>query len=311
VKHGIVVIGGSAGSIGPLRELVRQLPPNFPAAVMVVIHLQADKVSRLAEILNTTGSLPAVQVSAPQTIMPGTCYVAVPDYHMVIEDSRVSPWRGPREDRQRPSVNALFRSAAAAYGPQVIGVILSGMLSDGSAGLWWIKQYGGVAVVQNPDTAEFSSMPSSVLEYVDVDHVVDAADLAPLLLKLADDVARPAVENAQMESKEPVDFRCPDCGGPLSKIKYGRALEYRCLVGHAFTPAGMLKAHSEAEENVLWSSVAVLEESVKLIGQLASHLPPDEAKRLESHLEKRVALAAKARELVENLDHLHIPEAEE
>jgi two-component system chemotaxis response regulator CheB len=306
VEHGIVVIGGSAGSLSPLKTLLQQLPKNLPAAIFVVTHLAPDRTSNLAQVLSWAGSLPIIQVLSPEKIVPGTCYVAVPDYHMVISDSRVSPWRGPKEDRHRPAVNALFRSAAAAYGPRVVGVVLSGMLSDGSAGLWWIKQYGGVAVVQNPETAEFSGMPNSVLEYVDVDHVVEPKDLAPLLVKLADATGRPAVEHAQMEKKESVDLRCPDCGGPLSRIKYGRALEYRCLVGHTFSPAGMLKAHSDAEENVLWSSVAILEESVRLIGQVASQLPPEEAKRLESLAEKRIALAARARKLVENLDRLHV-----
>jgi two-component system chemotaxis response regulator CheB len=127
-----------------------------------------------------------------QLIQPGYIYVAPPDFHLLIESSRVQLWRGPRENRQRPSVNVLFRSAAVAYGPRVIGVILSGTLDDGATGLWWVKKHGGVAVVQTPSDAEFEGMPITALEHVDVNEVIPAREIGPYLADLA-------IERAEIE----------------------------------------------------------------------------------------------------------------
>src|SRR4051812_4457062 len=121
--------------------------------------MPGDRKSELADIINARGLLPAVQVTAPQTIERGHIYVAPPDHHLIIDGSRVLAWRGPREDRHRPAINALFRSAAVHYGARVAGVVLSGILSDGSAGMWWIKHHGGVAIVQDPSSARFCDMP--------------------------------------------------------------------------------------------------------------------------------------------------------
>jgi two-component system chemotaxis response regulator CheB len=203
VSRDIIVIGASAGGVEVLVEIARHLPIGFPASVFVVIHIPTVMRSRLAEILTETGPLPATQVVSSETIECGRIYVAPPDYHLLIEDGRVSPWRGPKEDRHRPAINPLFRSAAVAYGSRVIGVILSGALSDGSAGLWWIKHNGGIAVVQNPESAAFPDMPLSALDHVDADYIAEPPEIGPLLAKL---VGTSATIKTESQFGAPSDF---------------------------------------------------------------------------------------------------------
>jgi two-component system chemotaxis response regulator CheB len=183
--HDIVVIGASAGGIEALRQLLRGIPPDFPAAVLVVVHLRPRGPSSLPSILSHSGSLPAAFASADEPIEPGRIYVAPPDHHMIVEDWRVQLWRGPKENLHRPAINTLFRSAAVSHRARVVGVILSGFLDDGSAGLWWIKRYGGVTVVQDPSEATFPEMAQNAIEYVEIDHVVRLCQMGKLLSDLA------------------------------------------------------------------------------------------------------------------------------
>ena len=180
----IIVIGASAGEIEGLMELVAGLPRNLRAAIFVVVHQPAWHKSELPSVLSRTGDLPALHPAGGQAIDCGKIYVAPPDYHLLLERDRVDLWRGPKENRHRPAVNPLFRSAAVAFGSRVIGVILSGFLDDGATGLWWIKRYGGIAVVQDPNDAQSPDMPVAALEHVDVDYVLPAAEIGRLLTKL-------------------------------------------------------------------------------------------------------------------------------
>jgi two-component system, chemotaxis family, protein-glutamate methylesterase/glutaminase len=180
------MIGTSAGGIEPLKNIVADLPGNFAAAVFVIVHLPAWHRSELPSVLTNAGRLPASHPIPGEIVRPGHIYVAPPDFHMLLdEESRIQLWRGPKENRHRPSINASFRSAAVNYRDRVIGVILSGMLDDGATGLWWIKQYGGVAVVQDPIQTQFPDMPCAALEHVDVDHVAGAAEIGALLTRLS------------------------------------------------------------------------------------------------------------------------------
>lgn len=181
----IIVIGGSAGSLDALKLLASGLSPVLPAALFVVMHIPASRKSELPDILNKSGPLRATHPQQRQRIEPGHIYVAPPDYHMVIKDSQVQLWRGPKENHHRPAINALFRSAAAEHGKRVVGIILSGVLDDGVTGLHWIKEYGGVAVVQDPNTAPFDAMPQNALKHVDVDYIVEPDELGSLLNSLA------------------------------------------------------------------------------------------------------------------------------
>ena len=195
MKHDIIVVGASAGGVGALQELTRGLPPNLSAAIFVVLHIPPLQGSNLPAILNFSGPLRAMHPSANQRIEPGQIYVAPPDQHLIIANSHVSLWRGPKENHHRPAINALFRSAAAEYKQRVVGVLLSGTLDDGSAGLWWVKRYGGLAIVQDPSTAIFSEMPANALQYISADYLMAPAQIGPLLGELA---------NGTVKTKTPV-----------------------------------------------------------------------------------------------------------
>src|SRR5262245_32648369 len=189
-NHDIIVLGASAGGIEALTDLVPQLPAALPVAIFVVVHLPPHSPSILPRLLTQAGPLPATHATDGEAIQPGHIYVAPPDFHLLLTPGTVRVVRGPQENLCRPAIDPLFRSAAAAYGPRAIGVILTGSLRDGTAGLLTIKQRGGVAVVQDPADALFPNMPRSALEYVDVDYCVPLAELAGVLARVAAQPAR-------------------------------------------------------------------------------------------------------------------------
>ena len=185
-QRDIIVIGASAGGIEALQTLISGLPPDLPATLFAVVHIPASLPSNLPYILNLNrnGCLPARHPQDRERIARGRIYIAPPDYHLLLENGSVQLWRGPRENGLRPAVNALFRSAAVSYGQRVIGVVLSGVLDDGSTGLWWVKHFGGLAVVQSPNDARFPDMPRNALEHVRADFVVRSSDMGALLTGL-------------------------------------------------------------------------------------------------------------------------------
>ena len=263
--HGIVVVGASAGGVEALVDLAASLPSDLSAAVFVVLHLPATGTSALPEILRRQGPLPAAHVRDGEPIQPGRIYVAPPDHHVLLRTGHVHLSRGPRENGHRPAVDPLFRSAAREYATRVIGVVLSGALDDGTAGLLAIKSRGGVAVVQNPEDALYPGMPGNALEHAQVDHVLAAASMGKLLTRLLADLAEPPADPAptgmrvevemegfSMEAFEgnhpgrPSGFSCPDCNGVLWQIRDGGLERYRCRVGHAWSPESLLTQQSEA-----------------------------------------------------------------
>jgi two-component system chemotaxis response regulator CheB len=290
----IVVIGASAGGIEALRDLVAQLPADFPAAICVVVHSSPEAPGILDGILSRAGALPARNARDRERLEPGSIYVAPPDYHLVLEPGIVRVTKGPRENRFRPAIDPLFRSAAQVYGPVTVGVILTGNLDDGTAGLWTIKQLGGTTIVQDPDDAQFPAMPVSALEHVRVDHTVPLGRLGPLLIRLtaeapADELAESAApETLEVEVKiakednpidaglhdisEPSPFACPECHGVLLQIKEGGRLRFRCHTGHAYSLDSLLAAVGEAIEEALWNSIRALEEGHLLMSAIGSHL---------------------------------------
>jgi two-component system, chemotaxis family, protein-glutamate methylesterase/glutaminase len=183
-KRDIVVVGASAGGVDALRVLVSSLPKGFQGAILVVLHIPAWAPSELAAILNRSGPLPAVQAGARQKIEPGHIYVAPPDFHLIVEGDQAVRWKGPAEDRHRPSINTLFRSAAVTYKERVTGIVLTGALDDGTAGLWWVKRFGGVSIVQDPEEAEFPDMPRSALRHVEIDYVLGVSAMGAFLSEL-------------------------------------------------------------------------------------------------------------------------------
>jgi len=184
----MIVIGASAGGLPVLREMLGRLSAPFPAVICVVVHIPAWRRNLLPTLL-AMGGRPAIEPVNRQPLASGHVYVAAPDHHLIVEDGAAILWHGPKENSHRPSINALFRSAAVAYGPRVVGNVLSGALDDGATGLWWIKRHGGIAVVQDPHDAQFPSMPESALATVDVDYCVAAHDLPALLLRLVQEDA--------------------------------------------------------------------------------------------------------------------------
>ena len=183
--HDIIVVGASAGGLEALKKLAAGMPPNFAGTVFIVWHISPEYPSLLPEILNRAGPLPAAHARDKEAVCPGRIYVAPPDYHLVLEDSRVCLYHGPKENHARPAADALFRSAAEVYGERVVGVVLSGMLFDGAAGLITIKCNGGVTIVQDPSEARFSSMPRSAINRDHPDYIQPVAEIAATIRRLA------------------------------------------------------------------------------------------------------------------------------
>jgi two-component system chemotaxis response regulator CheB len=295
-----VVIGASAGGIEALNELVRGLPADFGAPILLVLHIPADSPSLLARILGRARTVKTTTAEDGQRAENGTLYVAPPDRHLIVEaDGTLRTPRGPRENRHRPSVDPLFRSAALAYGPHAIGVILSGALDDGTAGLLAIQRRGGITIVQDPDDAAYPGMPKSAIANVEVDHVLPMRDIAnQLAISLLheargardtdDEVKQMTLETkiAEMDANalrgderpgQPSAFSCPDCGGVLWEIDDGEFTRFRCRVGHAYSPETMLAAQGDVLEEALWTAMKTLEESARLSKRLAA------AERERSH----------------------------
>ena len=292
----IAVIGASAGGIEALRELVAQLPAEFPAPICVVLHTAPQSPGVLDVILSRAGPLPATTARDRERLQPAHIYVTPPDCHLVVEPGRLRVTKGPRENRFRPAVDPLFRSAAQVYGPNAIGVILTGSLDDGTAGLWTLKQLGGTAIVQHPDDALFSGMPRSAMAHVHVDHAVPLASIAALLVQLTTEEAHPhappddaaAQRLAELEVKivteqnpvdagleavgEPSRFACPDCHGVLLQLKEGGRTRFRCHTGHAYSVESLLASISEGIDASLWVAIRALEEGALLLSGMAGHL---------------------------------------
>lgn len=285
-QHDIVVAGASSGGIEALQTLVRSLPPDLPAAVFVVLHLYSRASTILPEILGRVCPLPVAHPKDGDPILTGRVYVAPPDHHLMLEHGFVRLAKGPKENFQRPCINVTFRSAAQAYRERVVGVVLTGQLDDGAAGLWDVKRQGGVAIVQDPDEAAFPSMPQSALRGVQVDYRLPLTEIGPLLATLAqrDEAFAPPVPvpvpaDGHMESQV-AHFSCPECGGVTREEENGSLLEYRCRVGHTFSPKTMLSEYAVAQERALWAAILSLEEGAELALRVGQKLEPELRERL-------------------------------
>lgn len=286
-KKDIIAIGGSAGSGNVLRRLVRELPADLPAALFISTHLPAKSRGFLSETLAAGSSLPVVEAVDGQPIERGHIFVAAPDRHLLLMNGIIRLGEGPRENMARPAIDPFFRSAALAYGSRVVGVVLSGMLNDGAAGLHAIKAVGGTAVVQHPLDAEADQMPLAALEAVDVDHVVVAADLAATLTGLAQSDAGPASpppDELALEVEiaaggrlgsgtlrtfaDPSALTCPDCHGVLSEVRGKGPLRYRCQIGHAYSAETLMAEITEVDE-ALRVAMRVMEERLTLVERMA------------------------------------------
>lgn len=296
-KQDIVVVGASAGGVEALQVLVADLPADLKAAVFIVLHIGIgiNGNSYMPEILDKAGPLHAVP-GMSQKIQHGRIYVAQPDCHMILEDGYVQSVHGPKENRARPAINPLFRSAAAAYGPRVTGVILTGLLDDGVAGLAEIKRRGGIAVIQDPATAQFPSMPLNARKHVAADYIVPLRDIAGIIAKLAVTDRSASTWEEPMERKL-LETQCPECAGPLWEERQGDIIEYRCRVGHAFSQLALKEEQREAVEQSLWAALIKAENAALLSEQMVSELGEEAAVDAR---EKR-ALVEKLKEMIGRL----------
>jgi two-component system chemotaxis response regulator CheB len=318
--HDIIVMGASSGGIQALIEVVSGLPKNLPAALFVVLHVPARSKSELPQILNRAGPLPAKHAIDNEAIVPGRIYVAPPDLHLLLKDGRTRLVRGPKESNTRPAVDPLFRSAARDYGPRVIGVVLSGALDDGTAGLVAIKKRGGVAIVQDPADAVFPDMPRNAMEAAPVDHCLPVNAIAQTLARLAREPAKEAaavpeaieketaIEELDMNAIEDEDrpgnpsvYGCPDCGGVLWEIEEGDRLRFRCRVGHAYGGEGLLASQSESLDTALWSAFRALEENAGLARRLAARARQNKRGLLVKNFEQKAQAAEEQAAVIRRL----------
>lgn len=293
MRKDIIVVGGSAGGIEALKILFATLPHDLAASVFVVVHTSPDAPGLLAQILEHAGTLPATLVKSNEPIEAGRVYVAAPDHHLIVEPGVARATKGPRENRFRPAVDPLFRSAAQTYGPRVIGVVLTGELDDGSAGLWAVKHLGGTAIVQDPDDALAPSMPCNALLRVKADYCVPLAEMSQLLVQLVNDESWADVEATKMpkhieievdiakadnplkagvlELGHPSSFACPECHGVLLELTEANRIRFRCHTGHAYSPESLMADLNESVEAALWRAVRSVQESARLMQHLAEH----------------------------------------
>jgi two-component system chemotaxis response regulator CheB len=196
LEYNIIVVGASAGGVEALTYLVKQLPPDLNAAVIIVLHVSSHGMSALPQILSRAGNLPVSHAQDGEAIVHGWIYVAPPDYHLLVERGHLRLTRGPKENRHRPAIDTLFRTAARTYGQRVIAVLLTGMLDDGTAGVMAVKMRGGVAIVQNPDDALYPDMPRNAIENVeDIDHILPLSDIPSILVALVNAPIKVEPEN--------------------------------------------------------------------------------------------------------------------
>ncbi|MEH1809413.1 chemotaxis protein CheB [Nostoc sp.] len=295
LEHNIIVVGTSAGGVEALTYLVKHLPADLNAAVIIVLHVSSHSISLLPKILNRAGNLPVSHAQDGEAIVHGWIYVAPPDHHLLVEQGYLRLTRGAKENRCRPAIDPLFRSAARTYGQRVIAVLLTGMLDDGTAGIMAVKMRGGVAIVQNPDDALYPNMPRNAIDNVDdIDHIAPLSDIPSILVALVNipmeiqpenpvpskmefeteiaQLSLEAVENESDRPGKPSTFGCPDCGGILWELEEGNLLRFRCRTGHAYSVETLLATQSDKVEEALWIALRALEEKASLSHRLASRM---------------------------------------
>ena len=318
-KRDIVVVGASAGGIEAITRVLGGAR-SAEAAFVVVVHLAAHARTVLPEIVTRATGLPAHLAGDGEALVPGTVLIAPPGRHTLVCRGTVAVVNGPRENRARPAIDPLFRSAAAAYGPRVIAVALSGVLDDGTAGASAVRRNGGLVVVQSPDDALFADIPLNIIEHVGADHVLSSDDIGPLLLTLseeevedqmaADEIPDPALADQdallrQAERGAITHFTCPECSGTLWEVDEHGVPRYRCRVGHVYSPEALRAAQADGVETALWVAMRALEEQAGLTRRTADRSralnTPSVASRFDQRAEEIQARIHVIRELLDQL----------
>jgi two-component system, chemotaxis family, protein-glutamate methylesterase/glutaminase len=319
-KRNIIVMGASSGGVDAFKKVIAGLPPDLDAAIFIVWHISPDTTGVLPSVLNKLGSLPASNAKDFDQIKAGHIYVAPPDKHLLLEGDHVRVTKGPKENRFRPAVDPLFRSAAYHFGNRVIGVVLSGALDDGTSGLWTIKERGGITIVQDPVDAMVPDMPLNALKAVNIDYTLPAVEIGPLLVELSSERIkeikyRNNEENKKTEMELQVasqdnpnntffelgklsPFSCPDCKGVMGIIKDGNLIRYRCHTGHAYTADTLLAAITEKTENTLWNVMREMQETVMMLNHIGDHFAEN------NHPHEAAKYFQKAKEALQRLEQV-------
>jgi len=312
IGRDIIVIGTSAGGLEALDALVGQLPADIPAAIFIVQHLAPELsgtalVGRLAKYKTFKSKL----ATHGESFARGRIYIAPPDNHLLVKGRQLLVTKGARENRNRPGIDPLFRSAAVTHGAHVIGVVLTGMLDDGTAGLVAIKKCGGVTVVQDPEDATYPAMPRSAVANLRVDYCVRLASMGKLLDRLSREPAgkpKPIPKSVKTEAiiaervlsdvaavnglGELVPYNCPNCGGVLWEMNVSGSKRFRCHTGHSFTTAALVASQTEKIEETLWIALRMFEERKNLLNsQMGSTgsgrvSTTERLREAESHIER-------------------------
>ncbi|WP_416668475.1 chemotaxis protein CheB [Egbenema bharatensis] len=331
-NHDIIAIGASAGGVETVAKLIQRLPPDLPAPLFVVLHFPSNSSSVLPQILNRIKTLPAAHPRNGEPIQPGQIYVAPPNHHLLVQSGQILLSRGPRENGHRPAIDTLFRSVARAYGRRAVGIILSGMLDDGTAGLKFIHARGGVTIAQDPEEALFESMPRSAIEHTHVDYVLKVADVAALIIQLAHtpipeeksmsdpaehDMAKDrnngieregeivALDKAKLEQGEKSGtastWTCPDCGGVLWELQDESLIRFRCHTGHTYSLESLVAEQENDLERALWSATRALEEKAALARRMAAQAKQQNRRISETQFLERAQEAQHQAEMLRQM----------
>ena len=286
----IIVIGTSAGGLDALIRLVSQLQEDFPVPVLVVQHISADATGNiLLNALNKVGKLKCEHAINETKLKPGHLYLAPPDHHLMVDDGgKVLVTKGAQENKSRPAIDPLFRSAGVEYGNKTIGILLTGYLDDGTSGMKVIQRCGGICIVQDPADAQYPDMPKNALNQIDVDYILPISEMGSVLYKLIAkktgkqkaipkdilieaEIAKHVLSDLPAVNAlgEQVPFNCPNCGGVLWKIDQDEALRYRCHTGHAYTAAALLSEQTGKIEETMWVALRMFEERKNLLTTVA------------------------------------------
>lgn len=339
LNHPIIVLGASAGGIEALVRIIQDLPANFPSAIFVVVHLPASRKSNLPQVLNRFSLLPVSHPQNKEAIQAGHIYVAPPNLHMLIEDGTICLSQDPKENGFRPAIDPLFRSAAQTYGALVIGGVLTGLLDDGTAGLSEIKERGGIAIVQDPETAMFPMMPESAIAHVDVDHILPVTDMAMLLNQLIQappvspvpekaaafhneapkneapknealqnnvvpvPIHRIATKPPESMDDPPSGFICPECGGALWELQKKNLISLRCRVGHTYSQKSFLIEQSKELEAAMWKALRVLEERIAFFQRMASQSKMSNVTRITTRYEGEIQRLQQSADEIQRVLH--------
>jgi two-component system, chemotaxis family, protein-glutamate methylesterase/glutaminase len=303
-KRDIIVIGSSAGGVQACCAVLKALPSDLAASLFIVQH--TGEASILAQVLSRCDSLRVVAASNGEPIVRSYVYVAPPNQHLLIRDNHMQLSKGPRENRHRPSVDALFRSAARAGRSRVIAVVLTGALDDGAAGALAVKTRGGLVIVQHPDDAAVPDMPRNAMRAVRVDYCVPLVEIAPLLTKLVGQNTPMTQRNPPKRKRTPqsngaAPFTCPECNGPLYQTEDGPPGEVKCLIGHRFSPEGLSEAHKEALERTILTALRMINERIAIHQNLARRNRSPQSFKLSPRFQESAEAAARDAALLEEI----------